>query len=103
MGVTEAPAGHAVGLAEAIDHKHIVVPARRRGERTIVAEGAVDLVTDQYDVAAAAELRECLHFGVRGHDSGRIGRRIDNHAFGPPGHGRLDPRRIDTKIWIRVN
>ena len=30
VGEAQPPAGHAVGLAEAVDHQHVLVPGRRR-------------------------------------------------------------------------
>ena len=56
VGEAEPPAGHAVGLAEAVDDQHLVVPGGGGGERVVVAEGAIDLVADQQDAPLAAEL-----------------------------------------------
>ena len=72
VGVAQSPAGHAVGLAEAVDHQDIVVPGRRRGERLIVAERPVNLVADQEHVPLLAELGQGAHLLGRGDDAGRV-------------------------------
>ncbi len=69
MGIPEPPAGHTVGLAEAVDDQHVFVPRRRRRERVVVAERAIHLVADQQNPALAAKPRECLHLAGRGDDA----------------------------------
>ena len=58
MGEAEPPAGHAVGLAEAVQHQHVGVELRRAGERAVVAEHAVNLIADEQNVAVVGEFRQ---------------------------------------------
>ena len=52
----EPPAGHAVGLAEAVEDQHVLVELGGAGERLVVAEAAIDLVAEQQDAAFAGQL-----------------------------------------------
>ena len=79
----QPPAGHAVRLAEAVDHDRLVVPPRRARERRVVAELAVDFVADQRDVALRRQLRQRPHFGFARHRAGRIGRAVEQDHLRP--------------------
>src|SRR5262249_4757367 len=51
----EAPAGHAVGLAEAVENQRVLVPRGRTGERRIVAEGPIDLVAHEQNAVFTSQ------------------------------------------------
>src|SRR5205814_805074 len=51
VGVGEPPAGHAVGLAEAVEDQDIVIELGGAAKTTVIAVGAVNLVAQEQDAA----------------------------------------------------
>src|SRR5208282_6278122 len=103
VGEPQTPAGHAVGLAEAIDHQDVLVPGRRRRERSVVTEGPVNLVADQEDVALLAKLGERPHLVVACNSSRRVDRRVDHDALGPRSDGGRDHLGLDPEVGISID
>src|SRR5229473_4879752 len=51
VGITQPPASHAIGLAEAVEDQDILVELGRAAKVAVVAIGAVNLVAQEQDAA----------------------------------------------------
>ena len=74
----DAPAGHRPGLREAVDRQHPVAVLGDLQDRwrhdAVEIEPAVDLVRDDPDAGAPAEIEQGLHLLARRRPAGRVGR-----------------------------
>ncbi len=111
--VAHAPAGHAVGLAEAAHQEQVAAERGRAGavERVVaaapgglgVAELVVDLVAQQQQVAALGQLGELPTGVLIRHDAGGVAGRVEQHHARPRGDGGLDALGGEGEIGVGVN
>ena len=69
----------------------------------VVAEGAINLVTDQEDFALPAEQPDRLHFLCRRDDAGRVAWRVDHNAFRSRGDGGGDTGNVEAKVGVGID
>ena len=80
------PAGHRVRLGKPVDHHHLLGVQGRGVEWRVVAVGAVELVADERHAPLLGEQCQVADRGSIGHESGRVGGRVEQDRPG----GRRD-------------
>ena len=103
VGEPQSPAGHPVALAESVDHQRLRIELGRRHKLAIVAEGPVDLVTQQDNFPFGGQLGQPSNVFFRCNDAGWIGRTVEQD------HLRLRrdrigyPIQIDAEVGVSVD
>src|SRR5262249_43634903 len=100
VAIAEPPTRHGVRLAEAVQHKDIVVELRRAAERLIVTEDAIDLIADEQYAPVGGQTCQLLQRPAFVDHAGRVGRAVDCAGLVARRWGRPDPGRAGGK-WGR--
>src|SRR3989442_5309565 len=100
----EPPAGHRVGLREAVHGNSAIEHALQGCGRDVLAlvqDLLVDLVAHTREVVVRREVREAAHFGPRIHRASGIRRRVEDDQPGPRGDRLCDRlRRRDESVLV---
>ena len=103
----DAPAGHRVGLAGAIDDdgalEQVVGQIEQRGRRAgSVVDPAVDLVRDDPDLVGLGPLGDRPQLGQRVHGAGGIARRAEDEAAGQLVAGPVEVLGTDLEPPLEI-
>ena len=102
MDVTKPPAGHAVGLAEAIEDDHVLVELGGAVVGRVIAKRPVDFITQQKNVAFPSQHGQIPERVARVDHAGRVGRTVDEDRLGARRQGSLYHIHVDAEIGIGV-
>ena len=101
--VSQAPAGHAVGLAEAVKDDHLLVELGRAVARGVVAEGTVNFVTQEQDVTLVRQQGQVAQGLARIGNSRGVGGAVDEDGLGARRERGADAVHVNCKIRIRID
>ena len=97
------PAGHRVGLREAVEDDRALRHARQRRDRDVLAlvdDPAVDLVGQDRDVAVAGDIGDADEVLAREHAARRVCRRVEDDQLRPRRHQADELVRVETEVVL---
>ena len=102
-----APAGHGVGLGDAVEDDHLVAELRHRGgdggeRHAVVGQVLVDLVGDHPQALGRGPLADLLDLLRRVHGAGGVGRGDEEQDLGALREGRLQLVHGDQVALLRA-
>ncbi len=100
---TQAPAGHAEILGEAVHHDDLAGQAERGDGNLAVDQPLVNLVDDEHAAPLRDEARDFPQFRRRDHGPGRIGRRAEQQSACAPAPRRAHLRQHRLEVRRRRN
>ncbi len=102
----DAPAGHGIGLREAVDNDRALLHAWERGNAGRLFSGVkqcvVDVVGDHQQVVLHGQLRDLRHRLARHNGAGGVVRGVDHQRLGVRRDELFDGLRLHFKIMLQI-
>ena len=102
----DAPAGHGIGLREAVDNDRALLHAWERGNAGClfsgVEQGVVDVIGDDHQVVLDGQLRDLRHRLARHNGAGGVVRGVDHQRLGVRRDELFDGLRLHFKIMLQI-
>ena len=102
----DAPAGHGIGLREAVDDDRPLFHARERCDAgrllSGVEQGVVDIIRDHQQIVLHGQLGNLCHRFARHDGAGGVVRRVDHQRLGVRRDELFDGLRLHFKVMLQI-